>query len=354
MIELLLDAIVSLGSTEVQNVLTSVGESAVKKFRESHAWKKLIVGTGEFFIKNEQEENSFFEDLELVLSRENLTQIAKELKSDEGYELKHKLYNSLMKLMNNYEIPYEVAETYTIRIIYAVLEQLKTIAPDKYEHYFLQEWKEEQERSFLELQNRIDKMSNELAIYNREQVAIASSGKMDIELRRKTQNPSIGIEFFIVDDERFQDEFEDQRYEELVFVRGRSREETIYCVLNELWRFNDKRPIYIVKNIESWNKLHVLENEGNVYIPWFYAEEIVAIENNTNIFVIDENTPVFNKKVLELRPRTRDTLSRCLKEAGMEYDKAYALLADTHGLYAQMKKQLFRGEYGPMSRKRIK
>lgn len=68
-----------------------------------------------------------------------------------------------------------------------------------------------------------------------------------------------------------------------------------------------------------------MENEGNVYIPWFYAEEIVAIENNTNIFVIDENTPVFNMSVLELRPRTRDTLSRCLKEAGMEYDKAYAL-----------------------------
>lgn len=287
----------------------------------------------------------FFEDLELVLSRENLTQIAKELKSDEGYELKHRLYNSLMKLMNKYEIPYEVAETYTIKIIYAVLEQLKIIAPDKYEHYFLQEWKDEQESSFLELQNRIEKMSNELAIYNREQVAIASSGQIDIELRRKTQNPSIGIEFFIVDDEHFQDEFEDQRYEELVFVRGRSREETIYCVLNELWRLNDKRPIYIVKNIESWNKLHVLENEGNVYIPWFYAEEIVAIENNTNIFVIDENTPVFNKSVLELRPRTRDTLARCLKEAGMEYDKAYALLADTHGLYAQIKKQLFRGEY---------
>lgn len=57
MVELLLDAIVSLGSNEMQNVLTSVGESAVKKFRESQAWKKLIVGTGEFFIKNEQEEN---------------------------------------------------------------------------------------------------------------------------------------------------------------------------------------------------------------------------------------------------------------------------------------------------------
>lgn len=109
------------------------------------------------------------------MSRGNLIQIAEELKSDERYELKYRLYNSLMKLMNKYEIPYEVAVTYTIKIIYAVLEQLKTIAPDKYEHYFLQEWKEEQESSFLELQNRIDMMSNELTICNREQVAITFS-----------------------------------------------------------------------------------------------------------------------------------------------------------------------------------
>ena len=108
---------------------------------------------------------------------------------------------------------------------------------------------------------------------------------------------------------------------------------------------NDKRPIYVVRNLESWNKLLALGNKGNVYVPWFYEEEIVAIENNTNIFVIDENTPVFNKRVLEMRPRTHNTLSRCLKEAGMEYDKVYALLADTHGLYIQIKKQLFRGEY---------
>lgn len=93
----------------------------------------------------------FFKDLELVLSRENLTQIAEELKSEEGYELKHRLYNSLMILMNKYEIPYEVAETYTIKIIYAVLEQLKTITPDKYEHYFLQEWKELEEKLRIHL-----------------------------------------------------------------------------------------------------------------------------------------------------------------------------------------------------------
>ena len=345
MLEQLFAAIVSLGTSGAQNLLTSAGESVGKKFKESYMWKKLLVDTGEFFIKNEQKEKLFFDDLELVLSKENLSEIAKDLKAEEGYVLKQKLYKSLMQLMRKYEIPYEIAEDYTMRIIYVILEQLKTIDSKKYEHYFLQEWRDEQERSFLELQKRIEKMSNDLVIYNREQVAIVSSGQMDIDLRRSTQNPSIGIEFFIVDDEDFQDEFEDLRYEDLVYIRGRSREETIYCILNELWRLNDKRPIYIVKSLESWNKLQAMGNEGNIYIPWFYADEIIAIENNTNIFVLDENTPAFSKSVLELRPRTYATLLRCLEEAGLEYDKAYEILADTHGVFSQMKKKLFRGEY---------
>ena len=77
--------------------------------------------------------------------------------------------------------------------------------------------------------NRIEKMSNELIVYHREQLAIMSSGQMDIELRRNTQNPSLGIEFFVIDDEHFQDSFQDQRYEKMVYIRGRNREETVYC-----------------------------------------------------------------------------------------------------------------------------
>ena len=151
MLELLLDAIASLGIAGAQDVLTLAGESAVKKIKESHEWKKLIVGTGEFFIKNEQEESSFFDDLELVLSKENLSKVAKDLKTEDGYDLRHKLYKAFMQLMSKYEIPYEIAESYTMRIMYAVLEQLRTISPQKYKRYFLQEWRDEQEKSFSEL-----------------------------------------------------------------------------------------------------------------------------------------------------------------------------------------------------------
>lgn len=66
MLEQLFAAIVSLGTSGAQNLLTSAGESAGKKFKESYMWKKLLVDTGEFFIKNEQKEKLFFDDLELV------------------------------------------------------------------------------------------------------------------------------------------------------------------------------------------------------------------------------------------------------------------------------------------------
>ena len=276
MINQVFGAIAALGSAEAQNLLALAGENVLKKYQDSHAWEKLLVNTGEFFLNFEQEATDFFKDLALALSKENMVQIAKDLQTDDGYGLQHKLYDSLMQLMSKYEIPYEIAESYTVRIIYAVLEQLRTINPDKYEHYFLQEWRDEQEKSFQELQTRIDKVSSEIAIYQQNKLEVFSSGQLDIELRRSTCDPSIGIEYFIVDDERFQDKFEDQRYEEIIYVRGRNREETIYCVLNELWKLNDKRPVYVVKSLESWDKLRDLGYSGNVYIPWFYADENIA------------------------------------------------------------------------------
>lgn len=341
----LLNSIVKLGSTEAENLLASAGESTLKNIKSAHDWKKILVDTGEFFIENEKTAAQFFDDLSLVLARENMLQIAKDLQDTDGYELKKRLYRMLMQLMAKYEIRHELAESYCLRIMYVILEQIKIVAPDKYEHYFLQEWKDEQEKCFDQLRVKLEKMSNDIALYQKQHMKIESSGQMDIILRRSTTAPSIGIEFFEVDDERFQEAFEEHKYDETVYVRGRCLEETIYCVLNELWRLNEKRPVYVVKSLESWQKLQNIASENNIYIPWFYADEIAAIENNTNIFVLSENTPAYTRDIIELRPRTQHTISCCLHEAGMEWDKAYALIADTHGLYIPMKKHLFKGEY---------
>ena len=54
MLETLLGIVASLGITGTQETLILAGESLVKKYKKSCDLKKVIVGTGEFFIKNEQ------------------------------------------------------------------------------------------------------------------------------------------------------------------------------------------------------------------------------------------------------------------------------------------------------------
>lgn len=101
MFDLLLNAITSLGIDGASSALISAGENAIKKNNNFQSWKKVIVGTGEFFKNFEKEENSFFEDLKLVLSKENMSQIAKDLHPDDGYLLKQKLYKTFMQLMQS-------------------------------------------------------------------------------------------------------------------------------------------------------------------------------------------------------------------------------------------------------------
>ena len=52
MLEKLLGAIAALGTPGVQNTLVSAGESVGRKFKDAYSWKCLLVGTGDFFIKN--------------------------------------------------------------------------------------------------------------------------------------------------------------------------------------------------------------------------------------------------------------------------------------------------------------
>lgn len=119
---------------------------------------------------------------------------------------------------------------------------------------------------------------------------------MDIKLKRSTVFPRIGIEFFFIDDENFQKIFQQQREQERLYVKARCQEEAIYSILNELWRLQEERTIFVVKSEKDWEKLLQIGASQNVYIPRFRADEIVAIPGNTNIFVITEDLPDAIKK----------------------------------------------------------
>ena len=107
----------------------------------------------------------------------------------------------------------------------------------------------------------------------------------------------------------------------------------------------EKRPLFIVKNEEDWRQLLQTKDVGNIYIPWFYSDQIVAIPNNTNIFVFTERVPSFIKDEITLRPRTYSTIAASLQRSGMDVNEASKLVSETHGLFIPLKKKLFHGAY---------
>ena len=342
MIEALLGELASAGSTEI---VLAAAEHLAGKIKSGYDIKKLFVETGEFFINYEPQAEQLFQDMELVLSKENMIKLANEIKRDSGYTLKSRLINLLISLMDRYDVSREQKTYYANSILYVILEQLPEVAPQQYDRYFQSEWREEQEKALLEIKQKIEEVNTEITLYKNKSISIESEDQLDIRIKKQTNNPRIGIEFFVIDDAKFKEAFRKQKGNAIIRVRAKCREEAIYCIINELWRCNEKRAIFIVKSLEDWDELLKSPPVGNIYIPWFWAEEICAIENNTNIFVYTDETPSFSQERIVLRPRTFQTISNALIRAGMEINEANALVNETHGLYIPMKRKIFNGQY---------
>ena len=62
--------------------------------------------------------------------------------------------------------------------------------------------------------------------------------QQEIELAKQTANPSLNLSFFEIDDEVFKEIFEEHIGDECIYVSGQCKEETIYCILNELRRLS--------------------------------------------------------------------------------------------------------------------
>ena len=67
MVKHFFNAVFKFGTSEAQNELILAGENMVKNYKDSRAWEKLLVDTGDFFIKTEKEKNTFFEELACAL-----------------------------------------------------------------------------------------------------------------------------------------------------------------------------------------------------------------------------------------------------------------------------------------------
>ena len=337
-------AATELVTGKLADLVISSTSSCINKKVSVMKWRQLLVNTGKFFCDHEKNADQIFDDLATALSEKNMAKLATELASDSGYEVGEKLYNYLVSLLRAYEIPEDIVLAYASGLTGAIIDDIRNMFPEQYDRYFLNDWRAEGTAYFQQSIEKLEKISTALASIQQHRIKVYSANDFDLTLKRKTSNPRIGVDFFEIDDDDFKAAFSEKIHESKVCVRGRFVEETIYCILNELWRIRDARPAFIVQSEEDWENLRSLHETGNIYIPNFYADEITPIENNTNIFIYTDDIPAFSNEMIDLRPRTYATIAKCLVRAGMDSKEADEFVAETHGLYVAMKKKLFNGQ----------
>lgn len=159
------------------------------------------------------------------------------------------------------------------------------------------------------------------------------------EYLRANTDGVLSLDYFEVDDKDFISNFRAAvENEECIYVKGTSREETLFCVLNQIKNSNPDKDVYIIKNKEVWLKIGENIQEA-IIIPYFQSEEIASVKGNINIFIygIEDNSV---KDYITLRRRKMRTLEKKLKDCGIEEDN---LVIKTNGIYPFIKKHLFNG-----------
>ena len=315
----------------------------IKNVMENHKWKELFVNTGELLITIPDSKDSFEQDLFAVFSNENLEEMAKKLKDKKGYEFPKLLHKELYELMMEYEIPIIEAETYIYHFMQVIIKYIEETDSNKYLEMFLGELRENINSQFGSIVSKLELIINQIASLKEEEILCYSISDIDIEIRKESKYKGLSLDFFKVDDEQFELRFQNVIHEERIYVVGKSREETVYRILNELREKNSDRVTLIIKSEDDWKKLQKVDISGKILIPFFYSNKILAIPNNTNIFIYGEDEPCYSNEKIVLRRRTRKNIINSLEAAGIKYSEAYQIVDNTHGLYVPLKKKIFNG-----------
>ena len=332
---------------KIKDTLVDLLLDGVKKkldsVKENYKWQKLFVSTGNFFVNNPDVLMKFEDDLYSVFSKDNLTRIAKRLKDKNGYDFPQLLYKELYDLMVEYEIPTREAETYIHHFMQVIIIYLKENDPDKTLEMFLGDMEKEIGSYFATLESKMELVLNKISELSKEKIITYSIADIDVQIRRETKYKRMGLDFFQLDDEQFESRFQNALNDTRIYVVGKSREETTYRILNELKNKYSERITLVIKSEEEWKKLQYSNLSGNILIPFFYADRIVVIPNNTNIFIYGEDEPCYTQNKLILRKRTKRNIIDSLEELGIDANEAYKMVDNTHGLYVPLKKKLFDG-----------
>lgn len=320
----------------VDLVCKKIGEAI-----SSAKWKELFVSTGEFIIKSPDKLDSFTKDLSVAFSKKNLIELSKKMIHRSGFEFSETLHNELFDLMAKNDIPPYDAEEYIRIFSQSIISYIEEHDKEKTFEMFIGDFIKGTESKFDEVLKNQRLIISKLEALTNPDITYFTIADIDSRIRKHSRYKGLSLGFFEIDDNEFQQKFKNSIDNKMIFVVGKSHEETIYRILNELKSKYPEKTVFVIGSRAEWDKLENNNLSGCVLIPKFYGESIPAISNNTNIFVYNEDEPCYSSEKLVLRKRTRKNLVSALESVGMEHSDAYALVDNTHGLYSALRRKLF-------------
>lgn len=312
-------------------------------YKEDKKWKELFTTTGSFLSKKLDSDIYFERDLYAIFSDENMQELSRKLKSTRGYNFRKVLYDELYDLMVRYEVDKQNAETYIHFFIQAIFAYLEQNDPNRYLEAYLAAWKKEEDEQFSLIQTQLEEILNLLKSFSESEIITYTISDIDAEIRKQSIYKGLNLDFFDLDDDQFSINFQAAINNYQVYIVGKSREETLYRILNEINNHYQDRVTIIVKTKKDWERIADIHLQNSILVPFFFDNSIVAIPNNTNIFIFGEDEPCYHRDKLVLHKRTTKSIRSSLKRLGIDSSEAYRLVENTHGLYVPLRKRLFRG-----------
>lgn len=165
------------------------------------------------------------------------------------------------------------------------------------------------------------------------------------EWLRDSTEPAINLQFFNYQDKDFIKQLEQQLVNDVIYVKGKTREEVIYYIL---YLFKQEKTehgnnTYIIDTLENWNKLKGI-CKGKILIPNFHAQEVEIIPGNTNIISFSEEDYIGNKSPIELKKRVLSNMYDQLYKVIGNNQKANDLVVRSNGLFSVFKRIVFKGK----------
>lgn len=328
-------------NNELLDCIKNFAKEKIVEAIQSKKWKELFVKTGDLLLKSPDIEEDFVQDLQLVFSEDNMSQLALELNHSSGIGFIHKLHKLLKDLFHKYELD-DQADTYISNFVQSITNYMAENDPQKHLATFISEWKEINTKQLNRIEGKEDEIIQEIKKISRINTGIYKISDFQNRIKKYAKY-EIDLSFFDWDDDQFAYEFNKaiNQKDEMIVIEGKSREETLYRVLNYLNTHFSEESVYIIKDESTWNELQSTEYTDKILIPFIYSESLNSIKNNINIFIHGDDEPSRRRDKIILRKRTKRNIIHALEEAKIPNELAYKMFEKTHGIYAPMKRLLF-------------